>query len=96
MAKKTFLQVMMFYGVPRDSPPLGLSFESTVLDEPTYAMGSFDAYMDTSRDYATWFAESFTGPIIGDVLVSGGRVLGGIIHAQVASRVGWRVRAEVL
>ena len=46
-----------------------------------YEMGSFNAYMDTSRDYATWFAESSTGPIIGDVSVSGGRVLEGIIRA---------------
>jgi len=42
---------------------------------------SFDAYMDTSKDYATWFAESSTEPIIGDVPMSEGRVLGGIVHA---------------
>jgi len=77
---------MPIYEVPRDLPPLGLSFESVVLDVPAYMMGSFDAYMDTSRDYATWFAESSTGPIIGDVPISSGRMLGGLIRAQVASR----------
>ena len=35
-------------------------------------------------------------PIIGDVPVSGGRMLGGIIHAQVAIGAEWRVRAEAL
>ena len=72
---------MLVYGVPRDPPPFGLSFESIVLDDLAYVTSSFDAYVDTSRDYATWFIESFTGPIIGDVPVSGGRVLGGIIRA---------------
>ena len=67
--------------VPRDPLPPCLSFESIVIDDSAYEMGSFNAYMDTSRDYATWFAESSTGPIIGDVSVSGGRVLEGIIRA---------------
>jgi len=58
-----------------------LSLEYVVLDDPTYVMGSFDAYVDTSRDYATWFAESSTGPIIGDVPVNKGSVLVGIVHA---------------
>ena len=58
--------------------------------------GSFDAYMDTNRDYATWFIESSIGPIIGDVSVSGGRVLGGIFCAQVASGVEWGVCAKAL
>lgn len=40
-------------------------------------------HLDTSKDYYTWFTESFARPIIGDVPVSGGRVLGGIICAQV-------------
>ena len=62
---------MLVFGVPRDPPPIGLSFESVVLDDPTYATGSFDAYMETSRDYVTWFAESSTGPIIKDVPVNG-------------------------
>ena len=52
--------------------------------------------MDISRDYATWFVESFVGPIIGDVPVSGGRVLGGIVCAQMAFRAEWSVRAEAL
>ena len=34
------------------------------------------------------------GPIIRDVLVSGGRVLGGAIRTQVATGVEWRVHVE--
>lgn len=75
---------MPVYEVPRDLPPHGLSFEAMVLDDPDYATGTFDAYVDTSRDYSTWFEESSMGPIIGDVPMSGGRVLGGVIRAQVA------------
>ena len=87
MAERTFHQVMPVYGAPRDPPSLGLSFESIVLDNPSYVMGSFNAYVDTSRDYATWFTESSKEPIIGDVPMSRGRVLGGIVRAQVASKV---------
>lgn len=96
MAERTFHQVTPFYEVPRDLPPLGLSFKSVVLDNPAYVTGSFDTYMDTSNDYATWLVESSTGPIIRDVLVSSSRVLGGIIHAQVASEVEWRAHVEAL
>ena len=78
---------MLVYGVPRDLPLLGLSFETIVLDDLAYATGFFDAYVDTSRDYATWFTESSTGSIIGDVLVSGGKVLGGIIRGQSGEHV---------
>ena len=85
---------MSVFGVPRDPPSLNLSFESIVMDNSAYVTGSFDAYIDTSRDYANWFAESSKGPIIGDVPVSGGRVLGGIVRAQVASRAKWRLRSE--
>ena len=66
------------------------------MDDLTYATGSFDAYVDTSRDYATRFVVSFTRPIVGDIPVSGGRVLGGIAHAQVASAAEWRSRAKTL
>ena len=66
---------MPVYGVPKDPLPHGLSFKAIVLDDPEYAVGTFNAYVDTSRDYSTWFVESFTGSIIGDVPVSGGRVL---------------------
>ena len=52
--------------------------------------------MDTNRDYATWFAESSTGPIIGDVPVSGGRVLRGIIRTQEATKAEWRVHVKAL
>ena len=71
---------MSVYGVPRDSPPYGLSFETMVLGNLAYVMGSFNAYVDTSRDYSTWFAESSARLIIRDILVIGGRVLGGIIR----------------
>ena len=53
LAERALYQVMPIYGVPRDPPPLRLLFESVVLDDSTYATGSFNAYMDTSRDYAT-------------------------------------------
>lgn len=85
---------MSVFGVPRDPPPPGLSFEPVVIDDLAYAMGSFDAYVDTSMDYATWFIESSTGPMIGNVLVS--RVLGGIVYAQVAFGAEWRLRTEDL
>ena len=85
---------MPIYGVPRDLPPLGLSFETIVLDDSAYTTGSFDAYVDTNQDYATWLTESSAGPIIGDVPVSGGRVVRGIICAQVASKAEWRVHAK--
>ena len=87
---------MSIFGVPRDPPPLGLSFESIIMDDSAYTTGSFDAYVDTSREYATWFAKSSTRLIIRDVLVSGGRVLGGIVRAKVASGAEWRLRAEAL
>ena len=72
---------MPVFGVPRDPPPLSLSFESIVMDNPDYTMGSFNAYVDTSIDYATWFVMSSIGPIMGDIPLSGGRVLGDIAHA---------------
>ena len=72
LAERTFHQVMPIYGVLRDSPPYSLSFEAMVLDDLDYVMGAFDAYMDLSRDYSTWFAESSTGPIIGDIPLSWG------------------------
>ena len=64
------------------------------MGDPDYATGAFDAYVDTSRDYSTQFAESFAGPIIRDVPMSGGRVLGGVIRAQVAIEVEQRARVE--
>ena len=53
-------------------------------------------YVDTNKDYSTWFVESSARPIIGDVLVRGGRVLGGIICAQVATGAEWKARAKAL
>ena len=96
MVERTFLQVMPVFRVPKDPPPLDLSFKSIVMDDPAYATGSFDAYMDTSRDCATWFAKSSMGPIIGDIPVSGDKVLGGIVHAQVASGAEWRLHEKAL
>ena len=55
---------MPVYEVPRDLPPYGLSFEVMVLDDPDYATGAFDAYVEMSRDYSTCFVESSMGPII--------------------------------
>ena len=72
---------MPVYGVPKDLPPHGLSFETMVLGNSTYATGSFNAYVDTSKDYSTWFVESSIRPIIEDVLMSGGKVLGGNVRA---------------
>ena len=87
---------MLVFGVPRDPPPLGLSFESIVIDDSAYSTGSFDAYMDTSKNYATWFVESPIGPIIGDVPMSWGRVLEGIVCVQVAFKVEWRLCVKAL
>ena len=83
------------FGVLKDPPPLGLLFESIVMDNSAYAMGSFNAYVDTSIDYATWFAASSVRPIMGDIPVNRGKVLGGITRAQVASRAEWRLRATL-
>ena len=71
LVERTFHQVMPVYRIPRDLTPHGLSFKAIVLDDLEYAMGAFNAYVDTSRDYSTWFAKSSVGPIIGDVPVSG-------------------------
>ena len=87
---------MPVYGVPRDLRPHGLSFEAMVLGNPAYAMGAFDAYVDTSRDYSTWFVKSSLWPIIGDFPISGGRMLGGVICAQVATRAEWRTCAKAV
>ena len=96
MAKRNFRQVMLVFGVPKDAPPIVLLFKSTVMDYLAYTMGSFDAYVDTSIDYATWFAASSVGPIMGDITVSRGRVLGGIACAQVTSRPKLRSQVENL
>ena len=87
---------MLVYGVPRDPPPYDLSFKAMVLDDLDYATSALDAYIDTSKDYSTWFAESSAGPIVGDVPVSGVRVLGGAIRAQVAIRAEWRAYVETV
>ena len=47
---------MPIFGVPKDPPPLDLSFKSIAMVDPDYAMGFFDAYVDTSIDDATWHA----------------------------------------
>ena len=85
---------MPVYGMPKDSRPHGLSFETMVLGDLAYATSSFDAYVDTNRDYSTWYAKSSMGPIISNVRVSGGRVLKGIIRAQVSIRVKWKACVE--
>ena len=85
MAERTFHQVISVFVLPKDLHPFSFSFNSIVMDNPAYVTSSFDAYVETSRDYATWFTESSMGPFMGDVPVNGGRVLGGIVCAQVAS-----------
>lgn len=87
---------MPVYGVPRDLPPHDLSFEAIVLDDPNYAVGTFGAYVDMSRDYSIWFVEFSTGPIIRDVPMSRGRVLEGTIRTQVATGVEWRACVETV
>ena len=81
MAERTFHQVMPVYGVARDPPPYSLSFEAMVMGDPDYTTGAFNAYVDMSKDYSTCFTESSAGPIIGDIPVSRGRVLGLVICA---------------
>ena len=71
-------------------------FTACHLRPSSYATGSFNAYVDTNRNYATWFTESSAGPIIGDVLMSKGRVLGGSIYAQLATGAKWRAHAKAL
>ena len=85
---------MPVYKVPRDPPPYGLSFEAIVLYDLEDAEGAFDAYVDMSRDYSTWFTKSSAGLIVGYVPVSGGKVLEGTVRAKVAIRVEWRARVE--
>ena len=92
--ERTFHQVMPVYRIPRDLTPHGLSFKAIVLDDLEYAMGAFNAYVDISRDYSTWFAKSSIGPIIGDVPVSGGKVLEGVVRTQVATGIEWRAHAK--
>ena len=94
LVEMTFHQVMPVYRVPRDLTPHGLSFKAIVLDDLEYAMGAFDAYVDTSRDYSTWFAKSSVGPIIRDVPMNGGKVLEGVVRTQVATGIEWRARAK--
>ena len=79
--ERTSHQVIPIYGMPKDSPPHGLSFEAMVLDDLEYATSTFNAYVDMSRDYTTWFVKSSARPNIGDVPMSGGRVLGGVVPA---------------
>lgn len=94
MAERTFHQVMPVYGVSRDLPPHGLSFEAIILGDVAFAIGTFDTYVDTNKDYSTCFAEFSTRLIIGDVPLSGGRVMRGIIHTQVATEAEWKARAK--
>lgn len=78
---------MPIFEVPGDPPPFGFSLKAIVLDDPDYEVGTFDAYVDTNRDYSTWSVESSTGPIIEDVPMNGGRVLRGPVCTQVATGV---------
>jgi len=64
LVERTFHQVMSVFGVPRDPPPLGLSFEFIVIGDLAYTTSSFNANVDTSKDYAIWFAKSSTGLLL--------------------------------
>ena len=44
---------MLVYGLPKDPPSHGLSFEAMVMVDPDYVTGTFNAYVDMSRDYST-------------------------------------------
>lgn len=72
---------MPVFGVTRDPSPLSLSFKSIVMDDPAYMTSAFDAYVDTSKNYAAWSVVSFVRPIMGDVPMSRGGVLVGITRA---------------
>ena len=55
---------MSVFRVLRDPPPLGLSFEFIVIGGLAYTTSSFNAYVDTSKYYAIWFAKSSTGLLL--------------------------------
>ena len=44
-----------------------------VLDNPAYAIGSFEGFLTTDTDYVAWFLGSSVGPIIDDCLLNEGR-----------------------
>ena len=86
---------MLTFTVHRD-PPLEISCPEVIVDDPTYAIGSFEGFMIEDTDYATWFLVSSAGPIIDDYTVSEGRVLEGITHSQRASKAHLGLHVEAL
>ena len=66
------------------------------MDDLAYAIGSFEGFVTEDTDYAAWFLASSAGPIIDDCTVSGGRVIGGIAHAQRASKACLGLHVEAL
>ena len=86
---------MLIFRVPRD-PPSEISFPDMVLDNPAYVIGSFEGFVTSNTDYATWFSESSTRPIINDCPVSGGRIFGGIASTRRASEARLMLHVETL
>ena len=86
---------MPAFRVPRD-PPHQISCPNMILDDPAYAIGSFEGFLTVATDYATWFLESSIEFIIDDCLVSGGRLLRGIAYAQWALEARLRLHVETL
>lgn len=83
------------FKVPRDPPPW-ISYHDMILDDPAYVIGSFECFLIAATNYATWFLESFAGPIIDDCPVSGSRVLRVITHTWWASEARLRLHVETL
>ena len=50
MAKRIFHQVMLTFRVPKD-PPLEISCPEVIVDNPTYAIGSFEGFLIKDTDY---------------------------------------------
>ena len=50
MAERTFHQVMPTFRVPKD-PPLEISYPEVIVDDPVYAIGSFEGFLIKDIDY---------------------------------------------
>ena len=51
LAERAFHQVMLTFRVPRD-PPLKISCPKVIMENPTYATGSFEGFVTEDIDYA--------------------------------------------
>jgi len=91
----TYHQVMPIFRVPRD-PPQELSCSMLILDDLDYTTSSFEGFVTEDTDYFIWFLKSLTEPIMDDCPVSGGRLLGDIVHACRASKAHLRLHVDTL